>query len=329
MVFRLNSIHDSALLSSSRHRCHRMPRLLLVAIVSIAHIAFSSLPLTAQQKTRETESYPVHPDSKQKPDVPAGQIVEGELNHSELFPGTTRHYWVYVPKQYDKSRPAALMVFQDGRNYAKRDGGFNVPNVFDNLIHRGEMPITIGLFIEPGVVPATNPDAQDRFNRSFEYDSMDDRYATFLIDEVLPFVASKHELNFSNNPDDRAICGSSSGGIAALCAAWHRPDAFRRVFTTVGTYVGLRGAHEFATLIRKTEPKPLRIFLQDGSNDLNIYGGDWWMANQSMLRSLEFAGYEVNHAWGDGFHSGKHGASIFPDVMRWLWKDHGKRRGMR
>ncbi len=133
-----------------------------------------------------------------------------------------------------------------------------------------------------------------------------------------------HHLNFSNDPNDRGVCGSSSGGICAFNVAWHRPDVFRRVFTTVGTYVGLRGGHELSTLIRKAEPKPLRIYLQDGSNDNNIYGGDWWMANQAMLRSLEFCGYEVEHAWGTGAHSGKHGAAIFPDVMRWLWKDHGK-----
>jgi sugar lactone lactonase YvrE/enterochelin esterase-like enzyme len=277
-----------------------------------------------QSKTRETESYPVHPDSKQKPDVPTGELVEGDFNDSKIFPGTHRHYWVYIPKQYKADHPACLMVFQDGRNYAKRNGGFNVPNVFDNLIHAGEMPTTIGLFVEPGVVPALNDKSQDRFNRSFEYDSMDDRFSSFLVDEMIPLVVSKHGLRISSNPDDRAICGSSSGGIAALNVAWQRPDAFRRVFTTVGTYVGLRGAHEFSTLIRKFEPKPLRVFLQDGSNDLSIYGGDWWMANQAMLRSFEFAGYEVEHVWGEGFHGGKHGAAIFPDVMRWLWKDHGK-----
>lgn len=153
---------------------------------------------------------------------------------------------------------------------------------------------------------------------------MDDRYAKFLIEEFIPFIVKKHVISLSIDPNDRAICGSSSGGIAALNVAWQRPDVFRRVFTTVGTYVGLRGGHEFSTLIRKTEPKPLRVFLQDGSNDNNIYGGDWWMANQAMLRSFEFSGYEVNHAWGEGVHSGKHGASIFPDVARWLWKDHGK-----
>ncbi len=281
-------------------------------LIVLGLFGLASSIATAQQKKRETESYPVHPDSKKKPNVPAGEIFEGEFNDSTVFPGTRRHYWVYIPKQYSADKPAALMVFQDGRNYAKRDGGFNVPNVFDNLIHSGEMPTTIGLFVEPGVVPAPHDQAQDRFNRSFEYDSMDDRFAAFLIDEMIPYAVKQHSLNLSSNPDDRAICGSSSGGIAALNAAWQRPDAFRRVFTTVGTYVGLRGAHEFSTLIRKFEPKPLRVFLQDGSNDNNIYGGDWWMANQSMLRSLEFAGYEVNHVWGEGFHSGKHGASIFP-----------------
>lgn len=294
------------------------------SFTALALLTFLTSVASAQPKNRDNESYPVHPDSKQKPDVPAGEVIEGEFNASRIFPGTRRHYWVYIPKQYSADKPAALMVFQDGRNYIKRDGGFSVPNVFDNLIHSGEMPPTIGLFVEPGVVPAPNDQAQDRFNRSFEYDSMDDRFANFLINEMIPHAVKQHSLNLSSNPDDRAIAGSSSGGIAALNAAWQRPDAFRRVFTTVGTYVGLRGAHEFSTLIRKFEPKPLRVFLQDGSNDLNIYGGDWWMANQSMLRSFEFAGYEVNHAWGEGFHSGKHGASIFPDAMRWLWKDHGR-----
>ena len=294
------------------------------ARIVVLVLFFFQSNIFAQSKTREQESYPAHPDSKLHDGTPSGEVIEGSFQDSKVFPGTRRNYWVYIPKQYSAAKPAALMVFQDGRNYARRDGGFNVPNVFDNLIHSGEIPATIGIFIEPGVVPASSPEAQDRFNRSFEYDSMDDRYAKFLVDEILPFIVDKHTLNLSADPNDRAICGSSSGGIAALNVAWQRPDVFRRVFTTVGTYVGLRGAHEFSTLIRKTEPKPLRVYLQDGSNDLNIYGGDWWMANQAMLRSLEFSGYEVNHTWGEGFHGGKHGAAIFPDVVRWLWKDHGK-----
>ncbi|MGN6547282.1 MAG: alpha/beta hydrolase-fold protein, partial [Aureliella sp.] len=273
---------------------------------------------------RPKEEYPVHPDSVQKPGVPEGKISQGQFNESKLYPGTHRDYWVYVPQQYAKDKPAALMVFQDGGGYVRRNGGFNVPNVFDNLIASGEMPVTIGLFINPGVIPAKNDNSQARYNRSYEYDSIDDRYAKFLIDEFIPFVEEKHDLKLSDNPNDRGICGSSSGGICAFNVAWQRPDVFRRVFTTVGTYVGLRGAQEFPTMIRKVEPKPLRVFLQDGSNDNNIYGGDWWMANQSMLRSLEFCGYEVEHVWGEGGHNGKQGAAIFPDVMRWLWKDHGK-----
>ena len=296
----------------------------VLSAMVIWQLSIWATTIVAQVPGRPQENYPVHRDSLQREGVPAGQVIEGKFNTSQVFPGTERDYSIYVPKQYDGQKPAALMVFQDGRNYARRDGGFNVPNVFDNLIHSSEMPVTIGLFINPGVVPGASTDVQDRFNRSFEYDSMDDQYAKFLIDEFIPFIERQHGLKFSQDPNDRAICGSSSGGICALVVAWHRPDVFRRVFTTVGTYVGLRGGHEFSTLVRKTEPKPLRIFLQDGSNDNNIYGGDWWMANQAMQRSLEFSGYEVNHAWGEGYHSGKHGAAIFPDVLRWLWKDHGK-----
>lgn len=270
------------------------------------------------------EKYPVHPDSQQRPGVPEGQVVQGSFAASKLFPGTMRDYWVYIPKQYDGTKPAALMVFQDGGGYVKRSGGSNVPNVFDNLIHSGEMPVTIGLFISPGVVPAKDENSQARFNRSYEYDSVDDRYAKFLIDEFIPFAVTEHRLNLSADPNDRGICGSSSGGICAFVTAWHRPDSFRRVYTTVGTYVALRGGHELSSMVRKTEPKPLRVFLQDGENDLNIYGGDWWMANQAMLRSLEFCGYEVEHVWGQGGHNGKQGAAIFPDAMRWLWKEHGK-----
>ena len=292
-------------------------------------ILFLSATLTAAavaQSKKPAENYPVHEDSKQHRDVPAGTVTSGVFDSSEIFPGTTRDYWVYVPKQYDKTKPAALMVFQDGRNYMNRERGFKVPTVFDNLIHKGDMPVTVGLFINPGVLPAANKNAEARYNRSFEYDSMGDRYARFLIEEMIPLLITEHRLNMSPDPDDRAICGSSSGGIAAFGAAWERPDAFRRVFTTIGTYVGLRGGNEYPTLIRKTEPKPLRIFLQDGENDLNIYGGDWWMANQTMLRALQFSGYEVDHAFGIGGHSGKHGAAILPDVLRWLWKDHGKVR---
>jgi sugar lactone lactonase YvrE/predicted esterase len=205
--------------------------------------------------------------------------------------------------------------------------------VFDRLIHSKEMPVTIGIFVTPGRVRAADTNAaQDRFNRSYEYDSLGDNYARFLIEELFPEVESKktadgRAIRLSTNSNDRAIGGSSSGAICAFTAAWERPDAFSRVFSAIGTYVGLRGGDRYSTLVRKTEPKRLRVFLQDGSNDLNIYGGDWWMANQMMQRALTFSGYEVQHVWGEGGHSGAHGTEIFPDAMRWLWKDWPKAVG--
>lgn len=285
------------------------------SFVSIFAVCLSCLfiaPLFGQ------ESYPVHPDSKQKDGVPEGKI-EGpfEFNNSKIFPGTHRQYWLYIPAQYDASSPACSMIVQDGLNRAK---GWKLPTVMDNLIHEKAMPVTIGIFITPGVVPAPNDSAQARYNRSFEYDGMGDAYARFLIEEMLPLVEKKY--NLSDDPNDRCVAGASSGAICAFTAAWERPDAFRRVLSTIGTYVNLRGGHLYPSLVRKTEPKPIRIFMQDGSSDLDIYAGSWWAANQDMLSALKFSGYDVRHAWGEGGHNGKHGAAIMPDAMRWLWRDY-------
>ncbi len=251
--------------------------------------------------------------------TPQGEVLKQSFNQSKIFPGTVRDYWVYVPKQYDPTKPACVYVNQDGIQY-------KAPQVFDELIAKGEMPVTIGVFVMHGRVPAKNDTALDRYNRSYEYDGLGDNYARFLLDELLPAVeqlktADGRPLRLSKSGNDRAIGGSSSGAICAWTAAWERPDAFTRVFSAIGTYVGLRGGNEYSTLVRKLEPKPIRIFLQDGSNDLNIYGGDWWMANQSMQRSLQFAGYEVKHEWGEGGHNGEHGTKLFPEAMKWLWKD--------
>jgi sugar lactone lactonase YvrE/enterochelin esterase-like enzyme len=252
-------------------------------------------------------------------DPPRGEILHFVFDHSQVFPGTERDYWIFVPHQYDPAKPACLYVNQDGIQ-------FNAPAVFNELIHKHEIPITIGVFVMHGKVKAPSLQALDRFNRSYEYDGLGDGYVRFLIDELLPEVEQKktadgRPIRLSRNPNDRAIGGSSSGAICAFTAAWERPDSFRRVFSAIGTYVGLRGGNDYPTLIRKTEPKPIRVFLQDGSNDLNIYGGDWWMANQEMERALTFAGYEVTHVWGTGGHSNEQGTQIFPEAMRWLWKD--------
>ena len=284
-----------------------MPRLPYRLLVG-SFLLLAALPLAAPRAADSPAS-----------GVPKGEVTRYTFEQSKIFPGTTRDYWVYVPKQYDPAKPACVYVNQDGIQ-------FDAPAVFDRLIHNKEMPVVIGVFVRPGRVKATSKQALDRFNRSYEYDGLGPDYARFLLEELLPEVEKKtapdgRPIHLSHDPNDRCVAGASSGAVCSFTAAWERPDSFRRVFSSIGTYVGLRGANVYPILIRKVEPKPLRVFLQDGSADGNAFGGDWWMANQEMERSLTFAGYEVNHAWGTGGHDGKHATEIFPDAMRWLWKD--------
>ncbi len=268
-------------------------------------------------------NYSVDSASVEQAAVPKGEILKFTFNDSKIFPGTFREYWVYVPFQYNPSTPACVYVNQDGIQW-------KAPTVFDNLIDQKEMPITIGVFVNPGRILAQNAKAaNDRFNRSFEYDGLGDAYARFILEEILPEVEKQRTsdgrmIRLSKNGNDRAIGGSSSGAICAFTAAWERPNEFSRVFSAIGTYVGLRGGDRYSTLVRKTAPNPIRIYLQDGTNDLNIYAGDWWKANETIERALSFAGYELKHIWGEDGHNGKQGTSIFPDVMRWLWKDWPK-----
>lgn len=288
--------------------------------IAAASVAAPKAKTPAPAPTRPAaETYPVPPEAVRQPGVPQGELLKFTFDSSKIFPGTTRDVTVYVPVQYKPERPACVHVNQDGVQW-------NAPIVFDNLIHQGAMPVTIGVFVRPGVVPSAAPAAAlDRFNRSFEYDSLNDNYARFLLDELLPAVerlrtADGRPLRLSRDGNDRSIGGSSSGAICAFTAAWQRPDAFRRVFSAIGTYVGLRGGDTYSTLVRKYEPRPLRVFLQDGSNDNNSYAGDWWMANQMLARALGFSGYDVRHAWGEGAHNGKHAAALAPEAMRWLWR---------
>jgi gluconolactonase len=276
--------------------------------------------LSSTAIAQKAEQYELSEDSKVQEGVPQGEI-KGPFRwkNSTIFPGTERDYSIYIPAQYDADTPCCLLVVQDGLRKAQQ---WKFPTVLDNLIHKKQVPPMIGVFISPGVVPAPNPKSQPRFNRSFEYDGMGDSYARFLLTEVLPAVGKQY--NISDDPNDRMIAGSSSGAICAFTAAWERPDSFRRVFSAVGTFVSLRGGNEYPALVRKFEAKPIRIFLQDGSNDLDIYGGNLWDANQVMLRSLQFAGYDVMHAWGEGGHNGQHSTAILPDAMRWLWRDYPK-----
>lgn len=280
-----------------------------------ALFVFIALPALA------ADDYQFGPDSQVQQGVPQGRIEEGTFESPKVYAGTTRKYWVYIPKQYDGSKPASLMVFQDGGNYQKKEGQCRAPIVFDNLIHKGDIPVTIGLFIDPGVYPAERPGAQPRRNRSFEYDTLSDQYATFLIDEMLPFVEKQYDLNISTNPEDRSICGISSGGICAFTVAWERPDQFRKVVSHVGSFTNIRGGDVYPGRIRKTEKKPLRIFLQDGENDLDNLHGNWPLANQQMAKALAFKDYDYQFVYGDGGHNMKHGGAIFPDTLRLLWRD--------
>jgi enterochelin esterase family protein len=235
-----------------------------------------------------------------------------------------RDYWVYVPTQYKADKPAAVFVCQDGILY-------NAPTVFDNLIARRELPVIIGIFIQPGgkplkpgEKPPKRPDGRPapRANRSAEYDTLSDTYARFLIEEILPEVGRKH--NLTKNPEGRCIAGSSSGGICAFTVCWERPDAFRKCFTTVGSFTNIRGGHKYPELVRNSALKPIRMFQQDGANDLVNQYGSWPEANKAMAAALREKGYDHKFVFGEGVHSGKHGTAIFPDVMRWMWRDYPK-----
>ena len=296
------------------------------------------------------DAYKPGPDAQRKEGVPQGKVVQKAFTNSKVFPGTEWEYWVYVPTQYDGSKPAAVMVFQDGHAYVSEKGDIRVPIVFDNLIAAGEMPVTIGVFINPGNDPKKNPlgegDKRRKgwdikpMNRSVEYDTLSDAYAKFVIDEVLPEVAKEYKL--TDDPAGRAICGMSSGGICAFTVAWHRPDAFRKVVSHIGSFTDIRGGHNYPPMIRKAQPKPVRVFLQDGKNDLDNQHGHWFLSNLEMEKAILFANrtaderakgpvggrrptddrYDLKVEWGEGAHNGKHGGAIFPDTMRWLWRDY-------
>ena len=280
------------------------------------------------------EVYRLGPDSQPQEGVPQGKVIGPlTLESKTVYPNTTRNYWVYVPAQYDAAKPACLMVFQDGHAFVNPKGDYRIPFVFDNLIYRREMPVTIGVFINPGRRPdqqeASAKEWGDRTNnRRVEYNALDDKYSKLIIDELLPTLAK--DYNISSDPNDRAISGASSGAICAFTVAWHRPDQFRKVISTIGSFTNIMGGHVYPDLVRESEPKPIRIFLQDGANDNRgrRRGGqydpkwDWYAQNRKMLEALSEKKYDVNYVWGVGTHSNKHGGAIMPEMLRWLWRDH-------
>jgi len=298
----------------------------------------------AKPQMRRAGEYALNADSLPQEGIPKGRL-EGPFEfHSKIIAGTVRRYWIFVPAQYNPKKPANVLVFQDGQRATNPNGSLRVPQAMENLIGKGQMPVTIGIFITPGNLSETYPTDLDMKNpnhRKEEYDALNDIYARFLIEEMLPEVAKKY--NLTNDPEKRVIGGTSSGAICAFTVAWQRPDSFRRVISMIGSYTSIGyapaadgkpmvpGGDLYPTLIRKNPIKPIRIYLQDGEHDLSNEHGSWFLANQQMLSAFEYANakadkdnvlgtrYELRHNWGDGAHSDAHGGALLPEILKWIW----------
>jgi enterochelin esterase family protein len=304
------------------------------ALLPLAFALAQTPPRAPQVETPNTDIYyDLSPDALPRDGVPQGAIKGPFVIPSQAYPGTQHTYWVYVPAQYDPHTPASLMIFNDGQAFLHPEGDVRAPIVMDNLIYRRELPVMIGVFINPGRRPdqpepiLSNWGDRDT-NRPTEYNVLDDRYARVIVDELLP--ALQKDYNISSNPEHRGIGGSSSGAIAAFTVAWHRPDQFRKVLSNVGSFTNLRGGHEYPDIIRKSEKKPLRVYLLGGRNDnraLRTDGSydanrDWFLQNVRMKDALTEKGYDLNYAWGIQRHGQRMLRTVFPDMMRWLWRDH-------
>ena len=272
------------------------------------------------------QQYALGPDSQVQPGVAKGTVTQHELKPGKFYPGTPHSYSLYVPPGYDANKPPALMIFLDGSGFL-RDSE-RAPVVLDNLIAKHEIPPVIAIFIDPGVLPAVSDEVQSRYERIFEYDSLSPRFSSFLLEELIPEVEKSYRI--SHNPDDHAIVGVSTGAVGAFMAAWNRPDQFHRVISFIGTYVAMKGADSLPALVRKTEPKPIRVFMQDGKNDHIIPGapfgiafsGSWPINNQVMYEALQYGGYDATLVMGEGAHDMKQGAAILPDALRWIWRGY-------
>lgn len=301
-------------------------RFLSILLFFYLATAASSIAQSPGTKPKPRE-YPFGAESEHFENIPQGKVTKHTWAKSKVYAGTIREYFVYVPAQYqpDGSDKAALMVFQDGHAYVDEKGQFRTPTVLDNLIASGDMPVTVAVFVNPGWF-AKELDQPQKWkapkgvasNRSVEYDTLNGDYATFLETEILPEVEKEYRI--THDPEQRAICGISSGGICAFTAAWERPDLFRKLLSHVGSFTNIRGGNAYPFIIRKTERKPLRVFLQDGSNDLDNEHGNWPLGNQEMASALRFMDYDYRFVFGQGAHNGNHGGAILPQSLRWLWR---------
>ena len=292
-------------------------------------------PRVPMAETPNTDIYyKLSPDAVPQEGVPKGEIKGPFTLPSEAYPGTQHTYWVYVPAQYDPAVPPSLMIYNDGQAFMNLEGDIRAQIVMDNLIYRREIPVMIGVFINPGRRPdqpePTLKNWGDRdTNRPTEYNTLDDKYARVICDELLPVLYK--EYNISKDPERHGIGGSSSGAIAALTVAWQRPNEFRKVLSNVGSFTNIRGGHEYPDIIRKSEKKPIRIFMVDGRNDnraLRADGSydqnrDWFYQNVRMQQAFTEKGYDLNYSWSVNRHGQKMLQAVFPEMMRWLWRDHG------
>ncbi len=306
------------------------PAILVIAAGTGAAAAWQA-PVSPQPPNTDSH-YQLGPDSLAREGVPKGEVRGPFTLPSNAYPGTQHTYWVYVPAQYDPGVPASLMIFNDGQAFKNMDGDVRAPNVLDNLIYRREIPVMLSVFINPGRRPdqpePTPQEWGDRTtNRPTEYNTLDDRYARVIVDELMP--ALNKEFNIAKDPERRGIGGASSGAIAAFTVAWERPNEFRKVLSIVGSFTNLRGGHAYSGIVRKSDRKPLRIFLQDGRNDnRGLRDGkydetrDWFLQNVRLMQALTEKGYDLNYSWGIGRHGQKQGGAMLPEMMRWLWRDH-------
>lgn len=313
----------------------RLPTYALMLMVPAAGVsaalAQGTAPAPGQKPPDVNAHYQLGPDSLPREGVPKGEMRGPFVIPSQAYPGTQHTYWLHVPAQYDPAVPASLMVFQDGQAFKDMNGSIRAPNVLDNLIYRREIPVMITVFINPGRTPEqpepTPQEWGDRTtNRPTEYNTLDDRYARVIVDELLPVLYKEYTL--SRDPEHHGIGGASSGAIAAFTVAWERPDHFRKVLSIVGSFVNLRGGDAYADIVRKSEKKPIRVFLQDGRNDNRGQGRggydprrDWFLQNVRLMQALTEKGYDVNYVWGLNSHGQRMGGPILPEMMRWLWRD--------
>ena len=279
-----------------------------------------------------------------QPGVPSGKLSEKIVHTSKIYDGMKSEYRIYVPAQYDARTAAALMVFQDGQEYLDREGRDPALNVIDNLIAERRIPVMICVFINPGEIEGSPGTPTYNFvkaygekwqrgmkdsMRSTEYDTVSDRYARYLRDEVLADVAAKY--NIRKDAYSRAITGLSSGGICAFNAAWQMPDQFSRVISWIGSFSGIQwkeepaltdGGQDYPDKVLREERRNIRVWLQDGSNDIEGKYGSWPLANLRMANALKFKEYDFHFSFGKGTHNPGQGAAEFPEEMIWLWRDY-------